>query len=388
MFKNILNELYQIDSSLRRHEKELIKLIQELLDKKPEVVLDKSFRKELREELLKRTEKPSLFLPFLKPVGFVALGALIFAAVILPFIGKDFESPFRFEAQKVEREGFGNLALKQEEVLGKGGGMTEASAPRLEMVDYSYSYTGEDFKVPEQMEVLKKKQAEVSFELGSFLSQKEIAGFDISKLKDPCLENFSLKDKDGYSVNVDFSSGLVSIFKLPVFQGGNVSEREALQTAESFLKEYEVDLSNYSEPEIRENIVLYPLEIQGKSVYEMSGTKTGLHINVSSEGVIGLWNLSFLSYESSVYMTASKERILSFVQKRKFNIPSPTRVIELELQDPEYGYVRFFREADEFLVPALIFPAYENGKYVESRVVPLIKEVLDKIESDSGMMRE
>ena len=48
----ILENLYQIDSSLKKHELELIKLIQNMSDLKPDTKFDEAFAARLRAQLL------------------------------------------------------------------------------------------------------------------------------------------------------------------------------------------------------------------------------------------------------------------------------------------------------------------------------------------------
>ena len=57
--KQILAELYAIDESLKKHETELIKIINRILANRPDTKFDKSFAKKLKTQLLQK-QKPSL----------------------------------------------------------------------------------------------------------------------------------------------------------------------------------------------------------------------------------------------------------------------------------------------------------------------------------------
>ncbi|MBT3690198.1 hypothetical protein HOG11_02455, partial [bacterium] len=55
--KNILNDLYKIDKSFKKHESELIKTINELINNKPKIIINKDFREELKSKLIKQAKK-------------------------------------------------------------------------------------------------------------------------------------------------------------------------------------------------------------------------------------------------------------------------------------------------------------------------------------------
>ena len=55
--KEILEELYLIDESLKEHQVELEKIIEKLLAAKPKVEINEQFKQELRRELLARIEE-------------------------------------------------------------------------------------------------------------------------------------------------------------------------------------------------------------------------------------------------------------------------------------------------------------------------------------------
>lgn len=90
----ILNELYEIDPALRQYEKEITKLIGEMLRVRPDTKFDAAFAAQLREKLAKPT-KFKINFNFMKKSYVLAAG---FAAIVLVLIGyslprKDVVSP-------------------------------------------------------------------------------------------------------------------------------------------------------------------------------------------------------------------------------------------------------------------------------------------------------
>lgn len=49
--KNILEDIYKIDKSLKAYGPQLEKIVVEILEAKPEISIDKKFKKELYQEL-------------------------------------------------------------------------------------------------------------------------------------------------------------------------------------------------------------------------------------------------------------------------------------------------------------------------------------------------
>ena len=58
--KNILNELYEIDSSLKDKEKELVKIIQKMIEIRPNVKIDEDFKEQLRNTIIEKITSQKL----------------------------------------------------------------------------------------------------------------------------------------------------------------------------------------------------------------------------------------------------------------------------------------------------------------------------------------
>ena len=54
--KNILNDLYKIDKSFKKHESELIKTINELINNKPKIIINKEYINKNLDNLVKDTD--------------------------------------------------------------------------------------------------------------------------------------------------------------------------------------------------------------------------------------------------------------------------------------------------------------------------------------------
>jgi hypothetical protein len=153
----LLDDLYMADPSLKDHEKELIQLIQQLAETKPEVKISAMFLKTLQKELISKAkaispsmkttptpmgQKPSRFWPVLG-ISFSAIAIVLMATLFMTQNMIQFQkssknlsnrqsTPETFQAVQinhVDRQAFGALALstsgsetKNASAVGIGGG--------------------------------------------------------------------------------------------------------------------------------------------------------------------------------------------------------------------------------------------------------------------------
>ncbi|MEK7575657.1 MAG: beta-propeller domain-containing protein [Patescibacteria group bacterium] len=82
--EEILNELYSIEPSLRDKEAEVKKIVQTLLESRPEITIDENFINQLREKLLKKRSF-SIQDFFSKKINFTLSGSVISVVVVLIF---------------------------------------------------------------------------------------------------------------------------------------------------------------------------------------------------------------------------------------------------------------------------------------------------------------
>lgn len=429
----ILNDLYQADPSLKKHEPELIELINNLLRIRPDVKLDEKFRQELKRELLQRAgelkkRRGIIFLrQYLKPASFVTVVALLVAVILVPSGKVDLDKSFTFKETQKEERFFGSLVLSnemgdiasvsapevavsskmaiqysapvlREVVTGGAGGMIEPIMvmPPYIRTNYSFSYNGNIDIKETKMNVLQRNKETIPF---SFLSKIKSEALDFSLFKNAQLQNFSFKDDD-LLVNVNLTEGNISMSRV----GRYVLERgdevysditEVTEIAKNFAKTYNINLDNFREPVVQKNeydtrfrTVIFPLEINGRKVYERSGILYGLSMTIDGKEmkVTNLWNLSTQRYDSSLY-EISTSGILDYLKKGagRYNTPNASETINVDLETPEIVYMRFSKYEDqqinEFLVPALLFGIKDipENFYQENIIVPLIKEMLDDI---------
>jgi len=85
-YKNILEELYNLDPKLKAYEDELLKLLAEFVSKKPEIKIDQNFVKELQQKLMLRFENKSKSM-VIKRTWFAwsAIGSVSMAALAILF---------------------------------------------------------------------------------------------------------------------------------------------------------------------------------------------------------------------------------------------------------------------------------------------------------------
>jgi Ca-activated chloride channel family protein len=85
-YKKILEELYQLDPSLKDHEADLLKLVAEFVKSKPEIKIDENFVSDLHQQLMAKFENKSQPV-FIKKTWFAwsAIGSLSVAALAILF---------------------------------------------------------------------------------------------------------------------------------------------------------------------------------------------------------------------------------------------------------------------------------------------------------------
>ncbi len=304
----ILDDLYKIDPSLKVHQPELIKLIEELIKAKPDVLINEQFRQELKQKILKMAQQikegtlanehqfpwAMSIKQLFAPVGYAIAGAALVLLLGLPFIINqptvlDLEQPFAFEVDKKGESAFGLLAMtddnsvQTEEALGMGGGggvfyaptseqaaakSTDSAiampAPDIEITNYRFVYQGEDLPVIEQkMNVYKRINDESTAKsLASYLSQVNFDGFNVSKLQNAKVQNISFAEDEakGYQVSIDFNEGYVSFNQNWTDRGVSyieerqtavptVDSQKLIKAADNFVKKYDIDLTGYGPAE-------------------------------------------------------------------------------------------------------------------------------------------
>jgi hypothetical protein len=261
---------------------------------------------------------------------------------------------------------------------------------------------------------------------------------DISKLRDLKLDSLSIKEdrEFGYYLSLSPSNNVFYMSKnwekwpnpgagcqdekcwqdIRVKASDMPSNEEALAIAKSFVEEYGISLDGYGQPFVQNNwrtayetypdkenyyfpeeiSVIYPLLIDGVEVRGQGGESQGLMVNVDvrNRKAAGFNGSIAPSFESSEYdAIADKDTIKKMAEDGGMNgryyyfASTDGQEATVELGTPKQALMQYWKydqatgRGDELYVPALIFPVKNRPEntpyfYVESIVVPLIKDVL------------
>jgi len=474
--QNILNDLYQIDNSFKKYEKQLIKIINELIQNKPEIMLDDNFRLELRNQLIYRVEElnkqsrslsstqsteQKLTFNFMnhKKLYYLAGALAIIVLLIAPayyFINQSGNQiGFGLQISQQNSQAFGFLGTEQADqakdgVLGLGAG---ASAPRMiggggggggfgmpapDYISYNYRYAGDEFSMPENnLEVLKRlKGLNLSPSMENFLNKFNLDTIDLAKFSGSKLQNITFaEDKDfGYIININLEEGSITIdenyqkwpnpntdcrdqdcyLKNQLEKSDLLDDETMISIAQKFINDYGINTAGYGQPEVDKRwqtsynypenkdyipeiiSVIYPQIINGLLVYDDSGYKQGLSVNVNIryKKVSNLTNFFAQNFQSSSYPTADAETIKQFAENGGYHnflyFDPAGKTAELELGTPQLAYIKIWKYSnnysDELIVPCYIFPILnktENaGFWKDNIVVPLIQDLLEQDESN------
>ena len=338
-----------------------------------------------------------------------------------------------------------------------GGGMPVSFGERTDLkmrapewINYTYVYKGDDLEITEtEMEVLKRtKDKASSQEFVRYISKINLDSLDLGKFQNTEITNLQINEnrKFGYSLYLDFIDNNISInanweqWPTPSIECRGLAQEESqkcfdanrlkladvpadeilISIANQFLKDYEIDMSMYGKPEIldywRNNYdtdseapiyiseaisVIYPLVINNQVIYDESGNKTGLtvQINIKNNKVAGLNGLTSQSYASSNYEVENdSQTIIALAEKgglrRIYNYQEASKTVEVKLGTPTLGLIKYYqpsldkKETAELLIPAYIFPVINSPEtgaynYVKNIVVPLVKEIItERISGD------
>ncbi|MBD3208005.1 MAG: hypothetical protein GF370_00940 [Candidatus Nealsonbacteria bacterium] len=299
LIKEILNDLYALDSGFKKYEAELEKIIVSLLETRPDTKFDEGFKRRLQDQLVEEIEKMERASGFslsalfsgknLSVFSGAFLTLLILAVPTFMFLRNYYNAPEEvfspvFSVESLSEKAFGDLRLVQEgqtgdgEVTGRGGGGTFAEEPgvsqteimkRPDMVRYEYIYKGEDVVLEEeQVEVLKRvKQINSSGAFKNIINSLDFGLLEISSFPRSEVERISFSQGSGYVVNIDFVEGLIYIHKnwrdqpvrcmgegcvnpQPLKPSDVPPDAKLIEIANRFVSQHGIDLSMYGDPEV------------------------------------------------------------------------------------------------------------------------------------------
>lgn len=336
----------------------------------------------------------------------------------------------------------GDAALTEDQKMiapGSGGG-GDASIIPVPGTNYKFEYEGELPALAANQDVLKRIKPEQNPSLVSrIISFFSFGLIDLSKFTDTRIQSFSfMEDKEyGLGVNVDLNYGNVSLYQnwerwpQPQYVCDNnycgavpritkddmPAEAEAVSIANQFISDYGISLEGYGSPFLYEQyswiaayeraedkdrfyfpegvMVMYPLTLEGQTVYDEGGNPTGMIINIDvrTRKVNNLYGLDSKQFQKSSYVgETDTKRISEIVERGGYNNgwywggsdDGDTRTVELGA--PSVQLVRMWYSADpgkpgeELYVPSLVFPIQdppEEMMWRKNVVVPLVKDILD-----------
>ncbi|HMQ02282.1 MAG TPA: hypothetical protein PKD79_04450, partial [Candidatus Doudnabacteria bacterium] len=202
---------------------------------------------------------------------------------------------------------------------------------------------------------------------------------------------------------------------LPRISEGDIpSDDEAIAIARQFVSDYGVSMEGYGEPRVYEyypwriayeqatnktsfyfpeNVqVLFPLVLEGQSVYDEGGHPTGMTVNIDvrTRLVNGMYGLETKQFQRSEYKgETDANRLLQIAERGGYRNgfwDGGSNIATLRLDTPTIEMVRIWYSVDpmnqgeELLVPSLVFPiknATENNYWRKTIIVPLVRDLLD-----------
>lgn len=344
------------------------------------------------------------------------------------------------ETYTADTAGIGAAAAMPRPQSGGGGGLavTDSAkmiAPDYIMVNYNYVYNGEIAVDQEKMAVLKRiRNTGNAGQITGLLTSFDLGLADLSNFSGTTLQNVSFAQEKpyGYIINVNLEEGALTIhqnwrqwpepdYNKRLKASDIPADEKLIKLADDFLSQHNISLKNYSQGIIDdewENVyargvemyipdiisVIYPLEINGKKVYEGHGYPVGINvmIKIRENRVSGVTNLFTQNYQSSMYETVTDtEKIKEWVKRGGIFSYSygGDKTYNIDLGEPEVGYFRKWNykngENEELLVPALIFPVTNQPQFDQAAgqmvpyfnkrnvVVPIIKEVLAEFDENN-----
>lgn len=331
---------------------------------------------------------------------------------------------------------------------GGGGGGSSVAQPTVatdaqKMIapapyQYSFTYKGDPITITENtLPVYRRVGGQSGENISSLLRNKNF-GIDLTRFGNVRPQSLYLLQNggDNYSISVDFIEGKITVNPqydkwYPVQCDTNgvcnnppqlalndvPNDEKIISVANNFLKNYGVDTSLYGTPKVDSSWkqgmaimestqpqyvpdvigVIYPISIDGKEIFEMSGEPFGMHVNVDIRKMKaqGVWNLNVEKYEASPYeVETDVSKIIALAERGALGgnwYGASTQNVKLDIGTPERVSIPYYRydaqkqTNQELYIPALRFPVMNPPsdqpyfqKYV---VVPLVKEILKDYEN-------
>jgi hypothetical protein len=421
---HLLTELYSADPSLKEHEKVLKPILNKLITARPNVTIDEQFKAKLREEVWQKIEaaeqKRSGLPKWAFAFGGAALTALILVPSFLVTSGGKITSDMSIQNTNEEKV-FTESDGIEDAGRGGGGGMRDSSDDEIVEEDayldyipyttFTYAYEGDTLILDgASTEAFTRDFPESEITVEGWLSDLEMDLVDLSSFEDMKMSYLTIEPVDdaGYSISFDAANSMITFSYWDEdswesewdysSSSKRISQDRALEIAEEFITEHDLDMSNFGKPIVDDPhtyngyidsyaTITYPIEQNGLVLYDSWGSPEGIMITVSveHERVDSLWGLAPQDYETSIYDTITDEgRVIEIAEGGGYNNyidPYADNIVELDLGTPFEALTKIYDYNGDYierLVPALIFPVeeYHVDNYTDYIVVPLIEEFL------------
>ncbi len=415
--KDILGDIYKIDKSLKAYGPQLEKIVVEILAAKPEISVDKGFKKELYREIMARVsefepEKKSVWWgSFGRSFSYAFAGTLIVivaVAAVTLFFPQDEETKklsFNLGVSDVEESAFGALALQETsspEARGTGGGGGEPGAlmPYPGYTEYKYLYAGDDFSIDDETAWVYKRKVDdaVSKVFAQRISDLNFDFVNFSGFSDLSVDMVTVSEDRsfGYSINLDLKDASFGIYrnfgKWPTEENVKISDipgdEEIIAIADAFIKEHNIDMSAYGQGTVSdswkimlENMVadkegqqivrpgvqvMYQLIVDGNNVFDDWGNQVGVYTEVDlvNKKLSNLNNVTAQSYDRSKYaLETDIDKILEIAnQGGLFGFlpqplvgPDSSKIVEVQIGTPEKVFVQFHLRRDNNTEPEVLY---------------------------------
>jgi hypothetical protein len=399
IIKEILSDIYNIDSSLKKYEPELIKIIKTMLDSRPKTETDEQFKEKLRIQLFQKIEqlkqknmsKENNLKYYLPKLAYAFSGALLLALILFPImlqLGKitvPIEENLEENITEKQNEAFGPLSIDQEQLnLVREGDWTADTQPGIvpepsksgldiegqdELISvevgeidsirpprysYRYVYKGEDFSLENSMvKVFKRIIDSKSSVLNNFVNRLDLGLIDLNKFSDLEVNNinFAQESDDGYNFYIDFNNGNISIHKKPenyLLERGEMltledklSDAEIIGISNNFLDIFGIDKSGFGSPIVEHSGPEYHIMDEEKIISEYVQVTYPLILDGKT-----VYNQSGNEYGLSVTVNIREKEVNSvynlFVQKYETSLYKAITDKEEAIKQAEkgglYGY--------------------------------------------------
>jgi hypothetical protein len=307
------------------------------------------------------------------------------------------------------------------------------------MTRYEYEIDGEITDLTASVAVFKKDASRTPVSFSAFSSFLDLGDIDLDSFGHMNLDSaaFSQSTPFGHQISLNLRDGMVYLdanweqwpqskcLTDACYQEQRVKLHEIpaddvlINIARKFADEHSIDLSHYGTPEVDKQWkveydraespefayipdtmrVVFPLQIDGTDVYDLSGAKTGIAIGVhlKERRVINVYGIMDRTYLKSDYAGVTKEEDIKAYLSLLDNYPMPLDTMRagakpdiqtntVVLGTPTVGYVMYYRfdttVTEELLVPSLLFPVKQvkgmdsASYYRNTVVVPLAEEML------------